>query len=603
MTQVQQSINLWKELALAPGASRHQIDQAYFSLRKEDREENKNIRLAWKILRDPYYQSTYNHYQSVDIVKSAGFIDDGLPCDVDNNDMKYLMTPIQKIVENLKEAKQNDKLAVLITTGGFAPIHQGHVDMMTIARKVVEDLGYRVMGGYVSPSHDQYVSTKYVDGDLRLTAAQRCHLLEVLAKDSSWLMTDGWESLMNPVAINFTEVVSRLSDYLAYHLKKNIEIFYVFGADNADFAKAFIGKGSCVCVGRQGYDEKIDQVRKDPLLIGRKNVVFADNNWISASFSSKEIRKNGAEHRIPKEIETIWTQWQQLEKPQSDVIYAVRNDLHLATAKYKKFSNFEKLIENFKTSVLNAIQAAFLDSSDVGFPKKVKIIELPTDRQLDYAKNLSKKEKTISLDVWAKGTYNLNISRKFSIVSGQLKPLDFVSRSEMMIETQKEQISPGTYTLVDDDICTGQSIKHVIESLKEKSIEINSVKSLSQWSYQDLGLEKDLEIYDIVDLRDFMVGAKHGGLMIELPNGRICRVPYLFPYVDLAARAKLPPSSCIEFSKAIWQANINFLKGLGVEVATDDGFLVFFSYLKISKIKTLRSFCEWHVAKIRNRGC
>ena len=42
MTQVQQSINLWKELALAPGASRHQIDQAYFSLRKEDREENKN---------------------------------------------------------------------------------------------------------------------------------------------------------------------------------------------------------------------------------------------------------------------------------------------------------------------------------------------------------------------------------------------------------------------------------------------------------------------------------------------------------------------------------------------------------------------------------
>ncbi len=51
---------LWEKLALDPGASRAQVDAAYRRLSPAERAQSES-RLAWKVLRDPFYASAYPH--------------------------------------------------------------------------------------------------------------------------------------------------------------------------------------------------------------------------------------------------------------------------------------------------------------------------------------------------------------------------------------------------------------------------------------------------------------------------------------------------------------------------------------------------------------
>lgn len=46
-------------------------------------------------------------------------------------------------------------------TGAYSPIHIMHIHMLEIAKQHLEGLGtYEVVAGFVSPSHDHYVSRK-----------------------------------------------------------------------------------------------------------------------------------------------------------------------------------------------------------------------------------------------------------------------------------------------------------------------------------------------------------------------------------------------------------------------------------------------------------
>ena len=46
------------------------------------------------------------------------------------------------------------KNIILVTTGGFSPIHEGHLHTLNIAKKELEKKGYHIAGGYLSPSHE-----------------------------------------------------------------------------------------------------------------------------------------------------------------------------------------------------------------------------------------------------------------------------------------------------------------------------------------------------------------------------------------------------------------------------------------------------------------
>ena len=179
---------LWDILNLDKNFKCADVDIAYSKIENKTDE----VKLAWKILRDEYYSEIYKKYLSIDIVIKAGFILDNIDLeDIDYYNLNFLTTPVSKIIENMKD-KDIKNPVVLLTTGGFDPIHEGHLYMMDFAKKVLEKNGYNVVGGYLSPSHESYVSTKPY---YKINSYERLDLCQECVKDSKWLMIDPFESI------------------------------------------------------------------------------------------------------------------------------------------------------------------------------------------------------------------------------------------------------------------------------------------------------------------------------------------------------------------------------------------------------------------------
>jgi hypothetical protein len=108
-------------------------------------------------------------------------------------------------------------------------------------------------------------------------------------------------------------------------------------------------------------------------------------------------------------------------------------------------------------------------------------------------------------------------------------------------------------------------------------------------------------ILDIVDFRDLIVGAKHGGLVCSLPNGKICRVPYMLPYVSLITRAKIPPSKELELSKKLWQLNTHFFKTIKHTIIlkeADPFFQNLMKYIGFDENTSMHDICYWHLTRL-----
>ena len=144
---------LWDILNLNENFKCADVDIAYSKIKNKTDE----VKLAWKILRDEYYSEVYKKELDIKTVIKAGFILDDLELeDLNYYNLSLLTTPVSKLI-NFDE-KENP--VVLLSTGGFDPIHDGHIYMMEFAKETLEKNGYKVIGGYFSPSHPSYVSTK-----------------------------------------------------------------------------------------------------------------------------------------------------------------------------------------------------------------------------------------------------------------------------------------------------------------------------------------------------------------------------------------------------------------------------------------------------------
>ena len=94
--------------------------------------------------------------------------------------------------DNIRLQDNKEELAILLTTGSLNPIHTGHIDMMNFAKDELERLDngkYRVIGGFMSPSHDGYVSTKAS----YIRSYDRIEMTKLAVKDSLWIECDEWE--------------------------------------------------------------------------------------------------------------------------------------------------------------------------------------------------------------------------------------------------------------------------------------------------------------------------------------------------------------------------------------------------------------------------
>lgn len=529
-----------------------------------------NNKYLEKILKDEYYSEVYKKYLNIDTVVKAGFILDEFDLDEDFYNLNFLTTPVSKVIENLNKTNLENPV-VLLTTGGFDPIHEGHLYMMEFAKQNLEKSGYNVVGGYFSPSHDSYVKTKPYS---RTNAYERVNLCQEVVKDSNWIMIDPWEALYVKTYINFTDVIKRLELYLQKYVDSRIKVAYVFGGDNSEFMYCFENKGIGVCVEREGYSEKFEEMKK---IFTGKNNFFISNKSVVSSYSSRTIRKKDSYNILEKDY------------TEENGDYVIRDEGLIP------FSNYNVNLENLKSARKEFLEDLIKLFSDA-FDNKLKVKTIDMQKQLEIAEEVLDDKDTISLDTYYKGKYNIETSRLFDISDVQKKYINLIGR--IGFETIKEQIEKipnGNYILVDDDSATGKTIREVMGMLPE-DVKIDKLYLLA-----NILSEK---IFDIVDLRDFIIGVNCGGLVVRLPNKEVVRAPYMLPYVSLKSRATICPNKEIEMSIKLWEMNQKFYEKIGPIILsqTDIGFRKLMNYVGFSDDSLLVDICKWHISKLKQNG-
>jgi hypothetical protein len=162
---------------------------------------------------------------------------------------------------------------------------------------------------------------------------------------------------------------------------------------------------------------------------------------------------------------------------------------------------------------------------------------------------------------------------------------------------QGAEIPAGKYVMVEDDTVTGGTIMSAL-SLLNKDVEVEETVILS-----DFADYAGVEYYDVVDMRDFIFGSKHGGLSVVLP-GRTgprsqARAPYVMPFTSLRSRAKIPAAAEVEVSRVVWQANYRFFKNSGIRISDcDDGFQNLASHLGMAQTMSMEMFCQWGIDRM-----
>lgn len=553
---------LWEELKLDKNFKYTDVDVAYKNLK------NKTPRatFAWKVLRDKYYSEVYREYKDEDLLIKAGFVPDPFTLEeIDYYNIDLLTTPFDKLKENVSDLKNP---IVLLSTGGFYPIHDGHIKMMEEAKKILSEDGYDVIGGYLSLSHDDYISTKpyYISDQYERINEGREYL-----KNNDWLMIDPWESIYVRTPINFTDVIERLQKYLQKYIDERIKIAYIFGGDNVEFMYCFKKNGIAVCLNRDGYNELFNKTMK----IKNDNMYFIDNLNSSSLLSSRYIREKHSKKIISyKDVGN----------------YLIRNESLLPLSNLIREDNKE-LLQQLQEEFLNKFMRLLSNC----FDNKIFIKVINMEFQLEDAYDYLQKQNTINLDSYFRGTYNLEVSRLFNVSSYQDKYIKLIGRlGHETIEEQVKKIKSGSYVLVDDDSVTGRTLNSIKEKLPTDVV-INETYLLANSINE--------KVFDVVDLRDFIIGTTNSGLVVKLPNGLYTRAPYVMPYVNLITRASIPPSRERDFSIAVWQMNKEFYQKYNKNFKlknADSNFITLMNYIGFNSEDTIVDICEWHINKLSN---
>ena len=178
--------------------------------------------------------------------------------------------PVDKIAGNLARAPRGRR-CVLLTTGALNPVHRGHVAMFDRARDALEaEYGVDVVGGFLSPSHDTYLSGKYLSvkhlsgkhrDETFFPAAQRLALCAAATEDHPFLAVASWESSVSGQWPDFPEVTATLEHVLHERFPgEGIGVIYLCGQDHFRYA-ARAGLPGVAVVTRAGRAEPSDAAR------------------------------------------------------------------------------------------------------------------------------------------------------------------------------------------------------------------------------------------------------------------------------------------------------------------------------------------------------
>ena len=170
--------------------------------------------------------------------------------------------PVDKIASNLASAPRGRR-CVLLSTGALNPVHLGHIAMFDRARDALESQhGFEVVGGFLSPSHDTYLSGKYGDPTKFIPAAKRLQMCAAATKDHPHLAVASWESSTSGRWPDFPEVTATLEGVLQERFPdEDLHVIYLCGQDHFRYA-ARAGLPGVAVVSRAGHSESSDAARK-----------------------------------------------------------------------------------------------------------------------------------------------------------------------------------------------------------------------------------------------------------------------------------------------------------------------------------------------------
>lgn len=491
---------------------------------------------------DRYYSNLLER-TDMETVIGAGWFDDKLTEPL-NEDLRFYTTALEQITRSGEK-----EVAVLYYMGCFAPIHEGHITVMKLAKEAVEkQSGLPVVAGYYAPDHDAYISRKTTDPAYK--AAERVSYIQNHPEVEEWMQVDVWPALYAPKDLNFTTIYDRFNNYMKKWLPFDVKVklYCVFGGDNYLFANAFTEYGYGVCVPRQGVE--MDRT----LLLPNERVIWSEKG--SSDLSSTKVRAMLAAKNITAE--------------RDEKFYVLRDDLELAFPK----------TPNTITGKIIAQALSILIASHTG--KNVEVVNV-----MEQVEKFQTEKPFISLDCFLETEHKLELTRVFNTSETQKYSKLHTNRTGTApLEEQVERIPQGTYDLVDDDIATGTTMNTVATLLNQHGIQVGDFRCLLE-SYGD-------EIFDVLDMRDFVLGARNGGLTVKTINGETTRVMYAAPYVNLVTRAKMNPVKAIAFSLEIWKMNHSIYRDSELTVG-DISDTQDYSLLGFSKDMTVEDLCAHHI--------
>jgi len=552
-----------------------------------------NAREIAKARRDPYFLSVIERY-GADALQSAGFFDDGMEAGVDMAkaiDFRLPVTSIDKILARLNRCQDCfERLAVVITSGGFCPIHAGHLAMMERAKTTLESRGIGVVGGFIAPDHDTYIRAKC--GNEAIPGYERVELVREVIRESDWLEVDPWAALYLDRAVNFTDIIRRMEAYLRASIDPPLEVFFVCGSDNAGFARAFAERGGLVIVPRGETS-----CRFMALSLSERIVVC--DGAPTMDLSSRSIRATDAwrEQRATMVREQLRRFERARIKIRDEGDWAIEHwvERHGDTARRAHREFVHGLTEAFREAFVTAHPM-----TDV----RVERVAVSLQRALAQSELRRGDIPTISLDPCVEMEWNVAPSRLFSVTESVRQPGLRERPGAAPLVEQIAQIPPGEYSLLDDDIATGRTIREFMELLP-LSIRIRDVHSVYTLTTGDtvntIEGTTGRELSEIGDSRDFLLGAREGGLVVRLFNGAIARVPYLLPYVRNTSRMSIPLRSERLFSLRVWELNLRFhssLPELALVGECSESFRAFAASIGFSDDDSLVDLCDWHVTQL-----
>ena len=142
----------------------------------------------------------------------------------------------------------NTYMIVLVYSGAFNPVHEGHIKLLTTIKDEMEkDSKYKVLRAFMSPSSNQYVSQKL--GSDALTLEHRCETCRIACHDYDWIQVCNYGL---PSGYRTTQQL--IHDGL---IPKNTRVYEVGGIDFVLRCNQLRYNKQFICVGRKGYTAKM----------------------------------------------------------------------------------------------------------------------------------------------------------------------------------------------------------------------------------------------------------------------------------------------------------------------------------------------------------